>query len=761
MSLKAWYKLDGNALDSVGNLDGTEGITSWVDGKIGTCGNFDGVNDVVSLGIGSDLFPLPNFSISCWFKSYGTTATTGTAPAICGFTYGIRLSVNSNNISFGLDNGSAFTYITSPSTYDFYNDNQWHHVVATATSTERNLYIDGEHVGTRTDTWLGETRWITNGLNIGRDNNNSNYHFRGLIDDFRIYDHALSLKEVKELSKAPALHYSFNNILVESIKGLSVGMGQNDLSFFPNQWLGSANTGELDITGTYFEDFDGVSHSITPINNGVATDDANTGVNYLMYSVESVHTRFSTNPPNASNCDHLICIDFIDGQWQYDSNSGFYTFDITNTDLIVAEVGKDFGVTYIDAHFFNRKVTDSTGNNDPMELAIDGATSPIWVPDSALGSGSYYFRGNSSLDGMYALYDDQAGIIENEFSVACWFKCNTTSGEATARIISRDASDYFAICVQHAETCPQDILFYFSGSQNITINDLVLPDTWHHIVGTWNVSTTTFKFYFDGIEVYSTASLAAFTTTTRDIVIGCNSESGINPAFSPFEGWIDDVRIYASELTQEDITELYQTRASIDDNGSLHVNELVENVVNRCPNFDKWSLSNAYLEDNGTLVITDGGRADSPYIYVGGMPSSWDFSAWYHSYTKTQNAAYDPDSGVLMGSTHYDAGFNLIANDSGYTSNGHAERFPVNEWTRLNWNNSAGTQVKYIKINMSENATYTSLEFRVSSPMLIDSASSYDYINDSYLPANLSLTPAADVSENKILQHQVFSILQS
>lgn len=212
MSLIAHYKLEGNANDSSGySFDGSPVDITYTDGKLGQCGVFNGSTSRIVLGTGVDLFPLPNFSISTWFKSAGTTATTGTSPGLCGFTYGIRLFVYDDRVQFGLDNGTSFTYLTSPTTYNFYTDNQWHHVVATATGSERNLYIDGEHVGSLSDTWLGETRWPTNALNIGQDNNNTNYHFTGEIDDFRIYDHALSQKEVKELSKAKVLHYKFDD----------------------------------------------------------------------------------------------------------------------------------------------------------------------------------------------------------------------------------------------------------------------------------------------------------------------------------------------------------------------------------------------------------------------------------------------------------------------------------------------------------------------------------------------------------------------
>ncbi len=197
MSLIRHYKLDDNTRDHIGGVNGTASANVvWTDGIIDRCAVFNGINTLVSM---TTIFPLNNFSVSIWFKSYGTTPTTGTTPALFGFTYGMVCSVIADRVIFYLDNGTAFTVITSPTTYDFYNDNSWHHLVCTVTPTQRNLYIDGINKGTLNDAWAGNTRWPTNSFNIGRNNNNSMYYFRGLMDDLRFYDTALSADEVLTL----------------------------------------------------------------------------------------------------------------------------------------------------------------------------------------------------------------------------------------------------------------------------------------------------------------------------------------------------------------------------------------------------------------------------------------------------------------------------------------------------------------------------------------------------------------------------------
>jgi hypothetical protein len=186
----------GTATDISGNGKnaGLSGVGFSSD-KLGTF-TFDGTNDVLNFGNGNTFFPLYNFSLEIWFSSDGTTATTGTVPGLFGLTYGMRLFVRNTRLDYGLDNGGSFGYIYY-STDNFY-DSKWHQVVAQANATNRYLYLDGSLVGSRTDTWSGTTRWPTNGAFLGRDNNNSNYFFRGKMGVIRFYDSVLSAAEIQQ-----------------------------------------------------------------------------------------------------------------------------------------------------------------------------------------------------------------------------------------------------------------------------------------------------------------------------------------------------------------------------------------------------------------------------------------------------------------------------------------------------------------------------------------------------------------------------------
>ena len=84
----------------------------------------------------------------------------------------------------------------------------------------------------------------------------------------------------------------------------------------------------------------GTTKDTTPINAGIAVVDDATGKGYIMYSVASVHTRFSANDPHNSNSDHLIAVQY-DGQWKYHDNQALIPFSSRPTDILIAEVDYD------------------------------------------------------------------------------------------------------------------------------------------------------------------------------------------------------------------------------------------------------------------------------------------------------------------------------------------------------------------------------------------------------------------------------------
>ncbi|CAG0942890.1 partial Endo-1,4-beta-xylanase A, partial [Candidatus Brocadiaceae bacterium] len=197
-----WKFDEGSGTDATDSVDGNNGIingAAWTTGINGGALSFDGVDDYVDLGNPSNLQP-NNFSLSVWFK----TTTSGMLLRKRLLGYGLEV-LPSGNISFWI-----YSYTPSPrlrpekyatTSPDAYTDNTWHHAVGVFCSTEElslTLYIDGiqvsEDFGGPYFSGYGE-----GAIAIGRDGDYNGSYFKGLVDDVRVYNKALSAQEVQDL----------------------------------------------------------------------------------------------------------------------------------------------------------------------------------------------------------------------------------------------------------------------------------------------------------------------------------------------------------------------------------------------------------------------------------------------------------------------------------------------------------------------------------------------------------------------------------
>ena len=78
--------------------------------------------------------------------------------------------------------------------------NRWYHVAGTLDGDNSAFYVDGVLVGSGTKATFGLLNQASLKAGIGFDSSRNDYAFQGLIDDFRIYNRALSAAEVASLA---------------------------------------------------------------------------------------------------------------------------------------------------------------------------------------------------------------------------------------------------------------------------------------------------------------------------------------------------------------------------------------------------------------------------------------------------------------------------------------------------------------------------------------------------------------------------------
>jgi len=198
------YDRSGN--NNTGTLTNMNQVTSPSAGKVGQALNFDGSNDFVNAGSGATLDNIDIKTISAWIKP--DTAVAGD----------IVLKVNAGDVapdwSFYFDgNNDRIAYYhnwTGASDGEWASPansvtiNTWTHVAVIynrgATGNVPMFYVNGIELalttiespaGASTD---DSTKVLTIGANEGLWS-----PFNGLIDEFRVYNRALSAQEIKQL----------------------------------------------------------------------------------------------------------------------------------------------------------------------------------------------------------------------------------------------------------------------------------------------------------------------------------------------------------------------------------------------------------------------------------------------------------------------------------------------------------------------------------------------------------------------------------
>ena len=550
MALVAWYPLNGDTLDYSGNENNATNYGAVVDnsGKIEKCYIF-GDNRSVR----TDVLDLKgDISFALWMYPLGSSIESNfgglisnhyhsSPPANFTMRYGNNGRVA---IHAGFIDGTRSAGIETSATVPM---GKWSHVVFTyeVKTNMGRVYFDGvqvlEKVFPKTVAFrpyniiIGQ--WAHTYLN--------HYEFNGKINDVRIYDHVLSDKEIKEISKAKILHYTFDdfqepteNILIGGdIPITSSSYGIKDYTFSKPMIEGETYTislkGTLGEGKSYFGIYNsGDSVSLTTLSS--ANLDAD-GV-YRKTFIGKVGTSANTyvrvyHMPSSTVVESTI-------EWvQIEKKNHATPFTPDIREGIVRDMS-------------------GYGNDGILELS----TSPQWVEDSKIGNGAYKFNGNSIITTKQLFTDN----VNQCHTVSAWVYPTSPSSSSNQQLVNFN-SGYRLYHTANGRS----LMYMNSGTNDHYVYGSTIPaNKWTMVTWVYDKANLICKVYYDG---NLNASSSNFTSS--DIPKGFSTSTIFG---SNFVGLIDDIRIYATALSDEDIKELYQTRASVDNKGNFYSNAFNE-----------------------------------------------------------------------------------------------------------------------------------------------------------------------------------------
>jgi hypothetical protein len=645
MSLLAWYRLDGNALDSSGNnFHAAANNGSYSTGKIGSAYLFSNVNN--SVVSNSDLTINGNISFSVWCRPSDLTTPTEDSVTIRGVISNLNHSSFANfsmfvlssrlRVHVGFTDNTRSDVLTGSTVIQI---NNWYHFAMTYNDTTKVLrtYING--VLESQTTLAKQPKFLPQRIILGQWSYSylNNYEFFGLIDEGRVYNHTLTDMEIQELARAKILHYSFDDFqepttnLVSSpfnfTSGYATSLSASNGTIlnFNNQ----ANAGTLtSTTSGYYARLETLTlnkkytttwilkqGTLTSVNLNWGGSHGGTRVNFTFNLITGEISSLSL--PAGENYG---VVKEVNGFWRiwYSStltSSTNYFPQLTlsgagNIILGAIQIEEKPHGTEFTLGTRTGKVNDYSGFFN-HSVSLTETNTPRWISNSKVGAGAYDFRLSDSK--TYIIGPSNLMQLFKDFTTSAWIylksaPTNTNLGYVITQqyggggwIFSVRGTDSKLQFRHHRDTANGFITAY-----NLLSTISLQLNTWYYVAAKDNGLTA--KIYINGVENNSfTISSIIPGPSNQPFRIGAFDLSGN----AHFDGTIDDVRLYSTALSDKDILDLYNTKAEIEQSGVLYARDFLSNAeatVNLIStNFSTYNFDSSGFATIGTRTVQSDG----------------------------------------------------------------------------------------------------------------------------------------------------------
>lgn len=645
MSLIAHYKLDGNANDALGKYNGTASNVTWVDGKLGKAGSFNGSTSYIETQLSTAAHNLLSVSFWIFNQNLGSHGIIGTVSS--GRTFNLYRYPNMDDFHWSTGRASGVDYAVL--LFD-----QWTHVVLVSDGSTIKRYYNGTLKGTS----AGSIAKNTSLVHIGR--NDSGYS-AAYIDDIRFYDHALSEREVRDLSQGLVLHYTFDQFQ-EPTENKASGITYSSYAPYhnisgdankvtmvcatTNRYMTIAGFGTLQgktITVSGYMKKNGASY--LPPFIKTSTYEIATAVNHVM---DSSTGRFEVTQVYDST-----------SEWLFHTPITAVAGDVITIEDFQVEFDKGYATPFVNGTRAGIVRDQSTqGNDAPLALA----NTPKWVEGGMVGKGCYELNQTKYI----TLPKSTLGSLTN-CTFSFWRKRTSAGSWIVGNSGTPTGSSYFMA------TSGGTGAFYHSGvGTPVIYRDGVLSttpandDLWHHycLVGA-NLST------------WVNLHINAYDMGTTWL----------------FRGQIDDVRIYTTALSADEVKELYEQRASLDSRGNFY-SSLISNSVGYQKvwgdgtgiGFTTYGIDESSVSTNGVLRFTT--SIHDPMINMYNIGS---FDPNVYKYIQVKYRVVSGNAGnveIFFTNTQYTAANAEQHRGAPLNSDGNWNVVTVTMHTHANWTNS-------------------------------------------------------------------------
>ena len=622
MSLQVWLPLTGDLHNQgLANVAVTNnGATIDNNGKIGKCYSFDGSDDFIKIESTklTEIFAggSQQFSVCMWIYNNETAANRAilfgnytVSPSTSSAFFNIELMGSSNQIRYDWKanpdwNAGSNTVIPTGT---------WTHLCCSYDGTQEYVYLNGQLQANRSGVLpsMGISSDVI--YYLGRDARTGATAFNGKLNDFRIYDHCLSQKEVEEIAKGLVLHYKLDAITNSTLSAnllLNSAPHLNALTSWSTAGTGWANSLVEDNTAPYghvvrctysgtTQTAGGTHHPSSIDKTNLVTGDIYTLSGWIRASKNCICSFYNELMTTTKQVN-------VTTNWQY----------FSHTSAI------DTSKTYQSNVFYCRAA--DAEQNMWVELKMlkleKGSVATTWCP--------------AQLDSIYNSYANNANIIydssgyNNNGNTIGDLTINTNSNTSRYNVSSSmnntNTSNHIE-CINQI-TLPTDgitasiwvktlktqsqVIFAHPQIEFGTLNSLgychpnsnqagwtlnnFINNEWNHIVVVRQ--NTTYQLYINGVLETQNGASNNYNHNKNVLWLlnrGNNNTYAANASISDF-------RLYATALTAEQILDLYHTSATIDNLGNVYSREYIETEKTSITKTGQFQIDKIY--DNNDLT---------------------------------------------------------------------------------------------------------------------------------------------------------------
>ena len=581
MGLQVWLPLQGN-LENKGLSKitlTTSGTPTIEDGKIGQCYTFN--ENSYLLSTESFLEGTTKYSLCCWFKSDYEGTSWKRIIALGNHTRAhLDISPTTQKVRFFISKDGTSSVYSSVNSTTLCHDGQWHHVCGTFDNGKIKLYIDGVLEGNATGDATTYTATGGQQLAIGAVTNGGGI-FKGSINDVRVYDECLSPMQVKLISQGLVIHYLLNNNggglpnllsstptveAKDSYLAYQLPLTQNleaEKTYTLQLWdIDISNTGKTEDQlgiGIYWGGGNirlyrwyGDSHT-----NYLTTTFTVTTAQASSADAVKSYLNFYNSPSNVTSATKYMSI----GRWKLEEGDTPTPWCPNVNDTIYNSMGYNTNIEY--------DVSGYCNNGTKYNITNYISNSPRYSVGTVFNKTNYSYI-NCGND----------WLVRDEITINIWaymedwttynyrlISCTQSGGWNFEK--SNDGI-HFAIGTGATSNT-------YKNTTNYPLADLA--SGWHMFTGSYDGFQN--KMYIDGVlaaqnnSPYTTKTPIYYNSSTP-VLIGAEANQTQSPAGYYFDGYMSDVRIYATTLSESDLQSLYNNSGFLDSSGNIYATEYTE-----------------------------------------------------------------------------------------------------------------------------------------------------------------------------------------